>query len=122
MSDKSEPAWDMKDRTLAFAKAVRRFVKTIPRTVSNRQDVIQVVRSSGSIGANYLEANDALGDKDFSFRMRIARKEAKETHYWLQLIDAGSNESVIATQQELIDEAEQLTRILSAMLKNHASK
>lgn len=122
MSDNNDRAWDMKERTLTFAKAVRQFVKTIPRTVSNRQDVIQVVRSSGSIGANYLEANDSLGDKDFPFRMKIARKEAKETHYWLQLIDPGANEDVATRQKELIDEADQLTRILSSMLKNHKTK
>ena len=71
--------FDLEERTFRFAKAVRAFVKRLPRTVCNQEDVKQVVRSSGSVGANYIEANEALSKKDFRHRVRIARKEAKET-------------------------------------------
>ncbi len=64
--------YDLEDRTYVFARDVREFVKGLPRTVCNTQDVKQVVRSSGSVGANYLEANEALGKKDFRMRIRIS--------------------------------------------------
>ena len=79
--------YDLEDRTLTFAKAVRTLVKKIPRTISNIEDGKQLVRSSGSVGANYIEANEALSKKDFRMRIKICRKEAKESRYWLRLID-----------------------------------
>jgi four helix bundle protein len=66
--------FDLEERTFAFAKRVRGFVKQLPRTVCNVEDVKQLVRSSGSVGANYIEANEALGRKDFLMRIRICRK------------------------------------------------
>lgn len=83
--------YDLEDRTLVFAKTIRTFVKTLPRSVSNQEDAKQVVRASGSVGANYIEANEALSKKDFLMRVKICRKEAKETRYWLRLIDVGSD-------------------------------
>ena len=71
--------YDLEERTLNFAKEVRQFVKLLPRSVANLEDGKQVIRSSGSIGANYIEANEALGKKDFILRARISRKETKET-------------------------------------------
>jgi four helix bundle protein len=73
--------YDLEERTFQFAQQVRAFVKLLPRTVCNIEDVKQVVRSSGSVGANYIEANEALGKKDFLMRLRISRKEAKESRY-----------------------------------------
>ena len=73
--------YDLEDRTLTFARTVRAFVKVLPRSVSNHEDARQVVQASGSIGANYIEANEALGKKDFLMRIKIFRKEAKESAY-----------------------------------------
>ncbi len=73
--------YDLEDRTYEFARRVRAFVKQLPRTICNTEDVKQVVRSSGSVGANYIEANEALSKKDFRMRVRISRKESKETRY-----------------------------------------
>lgn len=78
--------FDLEERTFQFAKAVRLFVKTIPKTAANFEDGKQVVRSSGSVGANYREANEALSKKDFFMRIKICRKEAKESSYWIRLI------------------------------------
>jgi four helix bundle protein len=75
--------YDLEGQTFEFARRVRAFVKRLPRTLCNIEDVKQVVRSSGSIGANYIEANEALSKKDFRMRIRISRKESKETRYWL---------------------------------------
>jgi len=76
--------YDLEDRTANFAKKVREFVKHLKKTLSNIEDGKQVVRSSGSVGANYIEANEALSKKDFKMRIKICRKEAKESRYWLR--------------------------------------
>lgn len=75
--------YDLEDRTFDFAKLVREFVKLLPKTLANLEDIQQVVRSSGSVGANYIEANESLSKKDFLMRIKICRKEAKESRYWL---------------------------------------
>jgi len=82
----SEKPYDLEERTFQFAKAVRLFVKTMPKTIANLNDGKQVIRASGSIGANYREANESLSKKDFLMRIKISRKEAKESTYWLRLI------------------------------------
>lgn len=109
---------NLEERTLAFAIRVRKFVRGLPKITANYEDGKQVIRSSGSVGANYIEANEKLGPKDLGYRMKIARKEAKETVYWLKVI-SGSNEFEKDKHKEndhLIDEAEQLQRILSAII------
>jgi len=82
----SKRVYDLEERTFLFAKAVRLFVKTLPKTLGNLEDAKQLIKASGSVGANYREANEALGDKDFLMRIKISRKEAKESLYWLRLI------------------------------------
>lgn len=79
--------YDLEKRTLQFAKDVRNLVKKVQKTISNIEDGKQLIRSSGSVGANYTEANESLSKKDFIMRIMICRKEAKESEYWLQLID-----------------------------------
>ena len=74
------------------------------------EDARQVIRSSGSVGANYIEANEALSKKDFVLRIKICRKEAKESRYWLRLIDAA--DAVTAGEREsLVQEAQELMRL-----------
>jgi four helix bundle protein len=70
--------YDLEDRTLAFSKNVRAFVKKLPKTLSNLEDGRQLVRSSGSVGANYIEANEALSKKDFRMRIKFAEKKQKK--------------------------------------------
>ena len=69
--------YDLRDRTFRFAKMVRNYVKNLPKTLSNIEDGRQLIRASGSVGANYIEAEEALSRKDFVMRMKISRKEAK---------------------------------------------
>lgn len=107
--------YDLEERTLKFASDVRAFVRQLPKTTTNYEDVKQLVRSSGSIGANYIEANESLSKKDFYLRIKISRKEAKETRYWLKLIDVGEMES---QRQELVGECEQLMRIFGSIVSN----
>ena len=79
--------YDLEDRTLEFAKRVRAFVKKLPKTIANIEDIKQLVKAFGSVGANYIEANEALSKKDFRMRIKISRKESKESRYWLRLVD-----------------------------------
>ena len=108
--------YDLEERTFLFAKEVRLFVKELPRTIANYEDAKQVVRSSGSIGSNYIEANEALSRKDFLFRIKISRKEAKESAYWLRLISETNTQKDINKVNALIQEAIELKKILSAIL------
>ena len=110
--------YDLEDRTCRFALAVRGFVKQLPRTLSNVEDSKQLVRASGAVGANYVEGNEALGQKDFAMRMRISRKEAKECRYWLQLVDLESAPQLSARRAELLQEADELTKIFGAIIRN----
>ena len=107
----------MEERTFEFARGVRLFVRTIPRTVSNREDVKQLIRASGSVGANYIEANETLGKKDFAMRIKIARKEAKECRYWLRLIDTGGTHEIDKARDALVQESVELMNILAAILR-----
>jgi four helix bundle protein len=111
-----KPKFDLEERTFVFARDIRAFIKTLPRTICNLEDVRQLVRSSGSIGANYIEANEALGPKDFRMRMRIARKEAKETRYWLKLLDTRDFAECEVRRRELIQESTELLLIFSSIL------
>ena len=109
--------YDLEDRTLNFAKQVRLFIKNIPRTTGNFEDGKQLIRSSGSVGANYIEANESFSKKDFILRVKISRKEAKETRYWLQLIDVGDNTLLENERQELLKEATELMMIFGAIMR-----
>ena len=110
--------FDLEERTYKFAKEVRLYFRNHPISNLLVDDIKQVIRSSGSVGANYLEANDSLGKKDFLMRMKIARKEAKESVHYLRLIKETrekSNSDIEITR--LIQEGIELKRILSAIIK-----
>ncbi|MFH1438928.1 MAG: four helix bundle protein [Candidatus Woesearchaeota archaeon] len=109
--------YDLEERTFQFAKNVRLFIKSISRNISNLEDGKQLIRSSGSIGANYIEANEPLGKKDFLMRIRISRKESKESIYWLKLIDTTNSNELEKLRINLIKEATELLRILSSIIR-----
>jgi four helix bundle protein len=115
--DQGSKRYDLEERTLEFAKAVRTFVKGLPRSITNQEDVRQLVRSSGSVGANYIEANDSLSKRDFLMRIKISRKEAKESRYWLRLLDTVEDESLERTRGSLIQEATELMNIFGAIVR-----
>lgn len=107
---------NLENRTLEFAKATRAFVKILPKCTTNFEDGKQLTRSSGSVGANYIEANEALSKKNFKMRVKISRKEAKEYVYWLKLVDVQNNSELEKQRLVLIDEATQLLKILSSII------
>ncbi len=113
---KKSKQFDLEDRTLKFAKEVIKFVNILPKTMANVEIVKQVVRSSGSVGANYIEANEALSKKDFAMRVKICRKEAKESRYWLMLIET-KGEVTDKKRQALFDEATELTKIFGSIVE-----
>ena len=117
-AESSHP-YDLEDRTLRFAKAVFAFVRTLPASIANIEISKQLVRSAGSVGANYIEATESLGKKDFLMKVKISRREAKECRYWLELVYNGPNEA--CTQEKLINESVQLMKIFGAIIRNRQS-
>lgn len=107
--------FDLEKRTTEFAKRVIRLCKALPRNPINDRLTGQCTGSAGSIGANYREANDALGKKDFLCRMRISRKEAKETLHWLELIEE-ANPTIKSRMQDIKRECMEIKNILSAII------
>jgi len=118
MTETTNPKqYDLEDRTLAFARRSRELVAKLTKTVGNIEDGKQLVRASGSVGANYIEANEALSKKDFVMRIKICRKEAKEARYWLRLIDTTEEVRNNQVRDELIQEATELMNIFGAILQ-----
>jgi len=106
-------------RSERFAKAVRAFVRTLPRTISNAEDVKQLVRASGSAAANFIEATEAVSKKDYLLRLRYSRKEAKESRLFLALVDVGEKPAMETERQTLIKEANELKLIIAAIIRKH---
>ena len=115
-NNQSSNKYDLEERTFQFAKSVCLYTKGLKRTDSNIEYIKQVIKSSGSVGANYIEANEALSKKDFQMRIKISRKEAKESAYWLRLIVETNDESYKEEGLKLFNEASELKKIFSAIL------
>lgn len=109
--------YDLEDRTYTFANNVRKFVKELVKTIANIEDSKQIVRSSGSIAANYIEANESLSKKDFVMRIKICKKEAKETILWLRLIDIGNSVILGQKRKILVKEATELMKIFGSIIE-----
>ena len=109
--------YDLEERTFLFAKNVRGFVKRLPKTLGNLEDGKQLVKASGSVGANYIEANESLSKKDLQLRIKISRKEAKESRYWLRLVDTNDQPDLESERRDLGQEATELMNIFGAILK-----
>ena len=109
--------YDLEERTFVFAKNVRAFVKKLIKTIANIEDGKQLVKAFGSVGANYIEANEALSKKDFIMRIKICRKEAKESRYWLKLIDIEDGNEQEKARKELEKESTELMNIFGSTLR-----
>lgn len=116
MNDK-KPIYDLEERTFQFAKEVRNYIKILPKTIANIEDSKQAVRSSGSVGANYIEANENIGKKDLIMRAKISRKEAKESAFWLRLIYETNPAKFENEGIALRNEAIELKKIFSTIIK-----
>ena len=111
--------YDLEERTEKYAVAVIMLCKKLPKNTINMELVSQVVRASGSIGANYIEANESFSRKDFFHRVKICRKESKETRYWLRLI-VSANSDCEKEARLLIQEATELMNIFGAIVRKGA--
>ena len=117
MKNQKERKYDLEDRTLKYTKEVRNFAKEFKNSPLAYDDIRQLIRASGSVGANYIEANDGLSKKDFLMRIKICKKEIKECRYWLQLLESPSEEAE-EIRQKLENEATELIYIFAAVLRN----
>lgn len=107
--------YDLEERTLEFSKRVLRLCKVLAKDIINNKLIDQIVRSSTSVGANYIEANEKLSKKDFIHRIKISRKECKETTYWLNLVVENNPELADRTIL-LIQESIELRKIFTTIL------
>ena len=108
--------YDLEERCYEFARNTRDYVNKLPRTIPNIEYGKQLIRSSGSVGANYIEANDSLSRKDFRLRVKISKKEAKESNYWLKLTEPVKNQA--KDQEKLLQESTELMKIFGSIVKN----
>lgn len=112
----NKPVYDLEERTFLFAKKVRKLVKKMKLNHYNQDDIRQIVKASGSVGANYIEANEALSKKDFYHRIKICRKESKETAYWSRLLLETNKSSSNQDLSEIYNKAIELKKIFSAII------
>ena len=105
--------YDLEDRTLQFSKDIIDFVRNTPKILSSIEIAKQLMRSASSVGANYIEANESLSKKDLIMRLKISKKEAKESIYWLRL----SESQEIHKKEKLINEAIELMNILGSIIQ-----
>lgn len=107
--------YDLEERCLSFAKRVNNYINKLPKTIPNIENGKQLARSGGSVGANYIEANESMSKKDFIMRAKIAKKEAKESRFWLRLTEPLPE---MQTEKEaLIQEVTEIMNILGSILE-----
>jgi len=109
--------YNLEIRSKQFARSIRNWINNLPKSITTIEDCKQLTRSSGSIGANYIEANESLSKKDFQMRVKIAKKEAKESIYWIDLLEQ-KNDTLEKERLKLLQECHELMNILGAILRN----
>jgi four helix bundle protein len=112
--------WDLEERSFKFADRTTDYVLKLPKTIPNIEYSHQLIRSGGSVGANYIEANEGLGTKDFDLHIKISRKESKESRQWLRL-----TRPLLDQEEEkkfLIKESEEFIRIFSSIINKRKNK
>lgn len=114
--------FDLEERTYLYALNVRALVNNLSKTISNIEDSKQLVRASGSVAANYIEANESLSKKDFIYRIKICRKEAKESRLFLRLLDTNKKMDSQIEKEKLENEATELMKIFGAIITKAENK
>ncbi len=115
MTEYRNKPYDLEERTLEFSKEIIRLCKRIPKDTINKRLIGQLIDAVGSVGANYREANEALSKKDFIYRMKVTRKECKESSYWLNLLKEADVE-LIDEISDLIKESQELRNIFTSII------
>ena len=107
----------LEERCYQFGKRIRTFCRKLKKDLANIEDIKQLVRASRSVGANYIEANENVGKGDLKYRLKLCRKESKESMHFLGLIELFEDKELENQRNELIDEEIQFRKIFSAMIK-----
>lgn len=116
--DEGKKKYDLEDRTARFAERVRDFCLKLPKNAANNEYVPQLLRAASSPGANYIEANESIGAKDFKMKIKTCRRESKEAGYWLRLAITDGNQVSENIKTELKQEAKEFVLIFNAILKS----
>lgn len=115
-----DKVYDLRERTFRFARRILEIVAMLPRSTECEVIRRQLTKAGTSIGANVEEADGALTKRDFTNKTSIARKEAKESRYWLRIISGKYlKDDVIAGD---IRENEEIIKILSSIIEKTRSK
>ena len=120
--EKENKIYDLEERTAVFTEKVRNFCLKLSKNAANNEYIPQLIRSGSSPGANYIEANETIGDKDFKMKIKTCRREAKESAYWLRLIVTDGSDEMETERASLKQEAKEFVLIFSAILKIRDSK
>jgi four helix bundle protein len=114
--------YDLEERTTRFAERVRDFCLKLPKNAANNEYVPQLLRAGGSSGANYIEANEGNGDKDFKMKIKTCRRESKESAYWLRLVITDGSQDMENERAWLRQEAKEFVLIFTSILKKRGDK
>ncbi|MGN6491443.1 MAG: four helix bundle protein [Agriterribacter sp.] len=115
--DTPKKTYDLEERTAVFAERIRDFCLRLPKNAANYQYIPQLLRAGSSPGANYIEANESIGDRDFIMKVKTCRREAKETMYWLRLVLVNDAPELNEERLFLQQEAKELVLIFNAIVK-----
>jgi four helix bundle protein len=112
--------YDLEERTQIFAIRCRKLVRQIPLDIGNKEDSKQLVRASGSVAANYIEANEALSTKDFVYRIKVCKKESKESRLWLNILEI-TDKIQDQERNALLQEALELIKIFKTIISRFST-
>ena len=115
--EKENKIYDLEERTAVYAERVRDFCFKLPKNLAKIEYIPQLIRSGSSPGANYIEANESIGDKDFKMKIKTCRRESKESAYWLRLIITDNTKLMEDERAALRQEAKEFVLIFTAILK-----
>ena len=115
--------YDLSERLLCFAADVIKFCRILENSIENRIIKHQLIKASTSVGANYEESQGASSRADFSNKVKISLKEIREANYWLKVIERiNSRDDCREELAGLLDESEQLKKILGAICQKSNNK
>jgi len=109
--------YDLEERVTKFGEEIIDFVKILEQNEINKILIKQLIRSATSIGANYMEANQASSRKDFKNKIKICQKESNESKHWLRMI-ARANPYFKEKCRIFWKEAHELTLIFARIAKS----
>ena len=113
----TDKKYDLEERTAVFAERVRDFCLKLPKNMANAEYIPLLIRAGSSPRANYIEANESIGDKDFKMKIKTCRRESKESSYWLRLVVTDGSKEMEDEKSYLRQEAKEFILIFTAILK-----